>query len=108
MARRDTKGSWTRDDVKQLKKLFPDRPTADVAAEIGTADRSRQEEGIQNGTQEVQKVYAVPGTNVAGTFSPSAAPLGEPSSRGRMRSGAARPAMGDGALARVIGMPCGN
>lgn len=35
MARRDTKGSWTRDDVKQLKKLFPDRPTAEVAAELG-------------------------------------------------------------------------
>jgi hypothetical protein len=35
MARTETKGSWTRDDVKQLKKLFPDRPTAEVAAELG-------------------------------------------------------------------------
>ncbi len=26
MARMGTKGSWTRDDVKQLKKLFPDWP----------------------------------------------------------------------------------
>jgi hypothetical protein len=34
MARRQTKGSWTRDDLKQLKKLFPDRPTAEVAAEL--------------------------------------------------------------------------
>ncbi len=35
MARRDTRGSWTRDDVKRLKKLFPDRPTAEVAAKLG-------------------------------------------------------------------------
>ena len=34
MARRQTKGSWTRDDLKQLKKLFPNRPTAEVAAEL--------------------------------------------------------------------------
>ncbi len=34
MARRDksmTKGSWSKDDLKELKKLFPNRPTADVA-----------------------------------------------------------------------------
>jgi len=36
MARRMmTKGSWTRTDLKELKKLFPNRPTADVAAELG-------------------------------------------------------------------------
>ncbi len=34
MARRQTKGSWTRDDLKQLKKLFSDRPTAEVAASL--------------------------------------------------------------------------
>jgi len=38
MARKDksmTKGSWSKDDLKELKKLFPNRPTADVAAELG-------------------------------------------------------------------------
>ena len=35
MARRDTKGTWTGNDVKQLKRLFPNRPTADVAADLG-------------------------------------------------------------------------
>ena len=35
MARTNTRGSWTRDDVKQLKRLFPNRPTADVAADLG-------------------------------------------------------------------------
>ena len=75
MARRDSKGSWTRDDVKQLKKLFPDRPTAEVAAELGRPTEAVKKKASQNGTQEVQKVYEVPGTNVAGTSSPSAAPL---------------------------------
>ena len=38
MARRDksmTKGSWSKDDLKDLKRLFPNRPTAEVAAELG-------------------------------------------------------------------------
>jgi len=35
MARKTIKGSWTRDDIRQLKKLFSDRPTAEVAAELG-------------------------------------------------------------------------
>jgi len=29
------KGSWSKDDLKELKRLFPNRPTADVAAELG-------------------------------------------------------------------------
>jgi hypothetical protein len=35
MARTQIKGSWTRDDVRRLKKLFSNHPTADVAAELG-------------------------------------------------------------------------
>ncbi len=35
MARIKIRGSWTRDDVRRLKSLFPNRPTADVAAELG-------------------------------------------------------------------------
>ncbi len=35
MVRIKTIGSWTRDDVKRLKKLFSSRPTADVAAVLG-------------------------------------------------------------------------
>lgn len=38
MARRDrtmTKGSWSKNDLKDLKKMFPNRPTAEVAAELG-------------------------------------------------------------------------
>jgi len=35
MARTKIKGSWTRDDVRRLKQLFSNHPTADVAAELG-------------------------------------------------------------------------
>ena len=30
-----TKGLWTKDDLKLLKKLFTSNPTADVAAKLG-------------------------------------------------------------------------
>jgi len=35
MARTKIRGSWTKDDVRRLKQLFPSRPTAEVAAELG-------------------------------------------------------------------------
>ena len=35
MARTKIKGSWTRDDVRRLRKLFSNRPTAEVADELG-------------------------------------------------------------------------
>lgn len=38
MARKDksmTKGSWSKDDLKDLRRLFPNRPTAEVAQELG-------------------------------------------------------------------------
>jgi len=35
MTRRIIKGSWTRDDIRRLRKLFSTRRTADVAAELG-------------------------------------------------------------------------
>jgi len=35
MARTKTTGSWTRDDLRQLRRLFSNRPTAAVAAELG-------------------------------------------------------------------------
>ena len=55
MARRDTKGSWTRDDVKQLKKLFPDRPTADVAAELGRPTEAVKKKASRMGLKKSRK-----------------------------------------------------
>lgn len=55
MARRDTKGSWTRDDVKQLKKLFPDRPTADVAASLGRPTEAVKKKASRMGLRKSRK-----------------------------------------------------
>jgi hypothetical protein len=55
MARRDTKGSWTRDDVKQLKKLFPDRPTADVAASLGRPTEAVKKKASRMGLRKSRR-----------------------------------------------------
>jgi hypothetical protein len=55
MARRDTKGSWTRDDVKQLKKLFPDRPTAEVAASLGRPTEAVKKKASRMGLKKSRK-----------------------------------------------------
>ena len=64
MARNELKGSWTKDDVKELKKLFPNRPTAEVAAELGRPTEAVKKKASQNGTKEVQKVHERPGEDV--------------------------------------------
>jgi hypothetical protein len=55
MARTETKGSWTRDDVKQLKKLFPDRPTAEVAAELGRPTEAVKKKASRMGLKKSRK-----------------------------------------------------
>jgi hypothetical protein len=55
MARRETKGSWTRDDVKQLKTLFPDRPTAEVAAELGRPTEAVKKKASRMGLRKSRK-----------------------------------------------------
>jgi hypothetical protein len=55
MARRDLKGSWTRDDVKQLKRLFPDRPTAEVAAELGRPTEAVKKKASRMGLKKSRR-----------------------------------------------------
>jgi hypothetical protein len=55
MARTKTKGSWTRDDVKQLKKLFPDRPTAEVAAKLGRPTEAVKKKASRMGLRKSRK-----------------------------------------------------
>ena len=55
MARTETKGSWTRDDVKQLKKLFPDRPTAEVAAELGRPTEAVKKKASRMGLKKSRR-----------------------------------------------------
>ncbi len=55
MARKGTKGSWTRDDVQQLKKLFPDRPTADVAASLGRPTEAVKKKASRMGLKKSRR-----------------------------------------------------
>jgi hypothetical protein len=55
MARMGTKGSWTRDDVKQLKKLFPDRPTAEVAASLGRPTEAVKKKASRMGLKKSRR-----------------------------------------------------
>ena len=55
MARSGTKGSWTRDDVKQLKKLFPNRPTAEVAAELGRPTEAVKKKASRMGLRKSRR-----------------------------------------------------
>ena len=55
MASMGTKGSWTRDDVKQLKKLFPDRPTAEVAASLGRPTEAVKKKASRMGLKKSRR-----------------------------------------------------
>jgi hypothetical protein len=55
MARMGTKGSWTRDDVKQLKRLFPDRPTAEVAASLGRPTEAVKKKASRMGLKKSRR-----------------------------------------------------
>lgn len=55
MARRTTKGSWTREDVKELKKLFPNRPTAEVARKLGRPTEAVKKKASRMGLKKSRK-----------------------------------------------------
>jgi hypothetical protein len=55
MARNEIKGSWTKDDVKELKKLFPNRPTAEVAAELGRPTEAVKKKASRMGLKKSRK-----------------------------------------------------
>jgi hypothetical protein len=55
MARSQTKGTWTRDDLKQLKKLFPDRPTTEVAAELGRPTEAVKKKASRMGLKKSRR-----------------------------------------------------
>ena len=55
MARRKIKGSWTRDDVKRLRKLFSSRPTAAVAAELGRPTEAVKKKASRMGLRKSGK-----------------------------------------------------
>ena len=55
MARTETKGSWTRNDVKELKKLFPNRPTAEVAKRLGRPTEAVKKKASRMGLRKSRK-----------------------------------------------------
>ncbi|MGE5295010.1 MAG: hypothetical protein ACM3VT_09290 [Solirubrobacterales bacterium] len=55
MARNELKGSWTKDDVKELKKLFPNRPTAEVAAELGRPTEAVKKKASRMGLRKSRR-----------------------------------------------------
>jgi hypothetical protein len=55
MARSQTKGTWTRDDLKQLKKLFADRPTTEVAAELGRPTEAVKKKASRMGLRKSRR-----------------------------------------------------
>ena len=55
MARTQLKGSWTKDDVKELKKLFPNRPTAEVAASLGRPTEAVKKKASRMGLRKSRK-----------------------------------------------------
>ncbi len=55
MARTETKGSWTGQDVRELKKLFPNRPTAEVARKLGRPTEAVKKKASRMGLRKSRK-----------------------------------------------------
>ncbi len=50
-----TKGLWTKDDLKLLKKLFPGTATADVAAQLGRPTEAVKKKASRMGLRKSKK-----------------------------------------------------
>ena len=50
-----TKGLWTKDDLKLLKKLFTSNPTADVAAQLGRPTEAVKKKASRMGLRKSKK-----------------------------------------------------
>jgi len=50
-----TKGLWTKDDLKLLRKLFTSNPTADVAAKLGRPTEAVKKKASRMGLRKSKK-----------------------------------------------------
>jgi len=50
-----TKGVWTKDDLKLLKKLFANNATADVAAKLGRPTEAVKKKASRMGLRKTKK-----------------------------------------------------
>jgi DNA-directed RNA polymerase specialized sigma24 family protein len=55
MARNQTKGTWSKNDVKELKRLFPNRPTAEVAAKLGRPTEAVKKKASRMGLKKSRR-----------------------------------------------------
>jgi hypothetical protein len=56
MARKKlVKGLWSKDDVKNLRKLFPSRATADVASNLGRPTEAVKKKASRMGLRKSKK-----------------------------------------------------
>lgn len=49
------KGLWSKDEVKLLKKLFPNRKTQEIAAQLGRSLKSVQMKASKMGLKKARK-----------------------------------------------------
>ena len=50
-----TKGAWTRNDLKVLKKLFANNATADVSAKLGRPNEAVKKKASRMGLRKTKK-----------------------------------------------------
>ncbi len=50
-----TKGLWTKDDLKLLKKMFANNATADVAAKLGRPTEAVKKKASRMGLRKTKK-----------------------------------------------------
>lgn len=49
------RGSWTKEDIKTLKKLFPNMPTAEVATVLGRPTEAVKKKASRLGLTKTRK-----------------------------------------------------
>jgi len=49
------KGLWSKDDIKQLRKLFPNRATAEVASDLGRPTEAVKKKASRMGLRKSKK-----------------------------------------------------
>ncbi len=59
MKKAAAKSAWSNDDLKLLKKQFPNVPTSEVAAQLGLRSRRGKEKSVSHGTSQVEKIHEI-------------------------------------------------
>ena len=64
MARKKlVKGVWSKDDIRQLRKLFPGKATADVASSLGRPTEAVKKKASRMGLRKSRRYMKTLGRN---------------------------------------------